>query len=149
MNLDLLARVRAHIAAGADVDMHEWRCGTAACIGGWAVQLAGYAIADRRRSLADWVSGFRPQVCLLGESRAEVHDAAQTLLGLTDDEAEALFYMSSWPSDLSQRYYAADDNNDTDAMRAAVLERIDRLMGVTLDAVTAAARDAMRPAVSV
>lgn len=65
---DRLKILRDHIAglSPEKFDMSEWRCGTAACIGGWTETL----FAKKR----------------LGES------AVGALIGLNPDQSEALFY---------------------------------------------------------
>jgi hypothetical protein len=135
MNSELLARVRTLIEAGAPVDMDTWSCGTAACIGGWAVQLAGFHLVEETRVVRKW-DWFRlierhvsaGHVCLMGDTRAEVHDAARAALGLTEAEADSLFYVDMWPADLSAAYELAELVDDADGMRAAVLARIDRML---------------------
>jgi len=62
-------------------------CGTACCIAGWAVFLANKRLCIGNDTV-ETASG-RP----LGSVSAW----AQSYLGLTDDEADRLFYLSRWP----------------------------------------------------
>jgi hypothetical protein len=129
MNRELLERVRTLIAAGAPVDMEvPWVCGTTACIGGWAIQLAGYELVEEK----SWFRGrVIDHVCVMGNTRAVPFDAARAVLGLTEEEAYTLFFVSDWPTDLRSDYYRAESQQDRDGVRAAVLARIDRMLGPT------------------
>lgn len=97
INVDLLRRVKEKILAEPDqFVMHSFfyiyneagvaapNCGTAACIGGWAISLStsrkpSECASERYLSLED--SGTR----------------AAKLLGLDGDEADRLFRTRSWP----------------------------------------------------
>ena len=87
------------------------KCGTAACIAGWA--------------------------CLIqtkGEARmntVSTADEAMDYLDLSEEDAEQLFYVGNWPSDLARAYGKAS----TQAERAQIAaQRIDRFIAeVTRD----------------
>ena len=100
MNVELLEKVKQHILENPEsLDMHRWSCETTACISGWAVRLS-------ERENVSMVDGEIP-------------------LGLDDDEACRLFYLSGWPSRLRRRY----DNAKTPRTRSKVAaQRIDHFI---------------------
>lgn len=93
-NAPLLRRTLEHIKANPQQhDQTVWRtttaCGTVACYAGWAAELAG----------GEWIGGGDLLVAVPEDDGKEVFfdaiDAAaraQRILGLTEDQADALFY---------------------------------------------------------
>lgn len=112
-NVELLTKVRDLIKTEpAKLDMGLWgtmptdvikfkngfakvSCGTTACIAGWAVQLSGDQLLVREEDLCTgWETDETIDVehCVARNGRSFlIDDRAQKLLGLTADEAEALF----------------------------------------------------------
>lgn len=72
-------------------------CGTAACIGGWAIHLAGLN-GRVRKPLVD-----------TGKYRRKTNSApmARKLLRLSEADGDRLFARSSWPKPFYDRYYHA------------------------------------------
>lgn len=128
MNVKLLRRIKRHILAepkrlrmstwlatrndwtvlkGKFIFSHvsEWgepgsqpvpKCGTVGCISGWARVLSG-----------------------------DEHGISRALLGLDDEQAERLFYVSAWPAKLMSKYVSAK----TQLTRAKLCgERIDHFI---------------------
>jgi hypothetical protein len=95
-------------------------CGTTACIAGHVVLQAGIpmraidlgtAAIDEERvpaRLRKLVDGY-------------IDLTASQILGLRDDQAQALFYDTAWPSPFSHQYISADQNGDhREACRIAI-----------------------------
>jgi len=112
MNTELLLKVKAHILEEPKrLNMSTWvrtdevgpdapSCGTIACIAGWVCLLID-ADFDRRRSYR--VNAIR-------------------LLGITEEQADRLFYIEAWPSE----FYLDYSNTFSFAKMAKVTaERID------------------------
>lgn len=85
-------------------------CGTVACLAGHIVLAAGVKPQDDDFY---FVSDLPAKVRKIAE-RAEVYDGrvgveglASAALGLTTDEAKALFYTGRWPASHEQRYLKA------------------------------------------
>jgi hypothetical protein len=74
--LDDVVRVKDTLGA-----LRSLSCGTSACIAGWAIHL------HPRAGLS---AAYRPSA--LGGTYYDVQAHAQAVLGLTDDEADALFH---------------------------------------------------------
>lgn len=70
-------------------------CGTAACVAGWAVELAGYDMVIEPRELESALvcdtDAVAVGTCTDGEYIYLIRDKAQELLGLTVDQASHLF----------------------------------------------------------
>jgi hypothetical protein len=82
MNTELLLIVKKKILAHPDkFNMNEW-CGTSKCIAGWAVSLSGKKM---RRSNGT------------GEEYLPNKKKAASLLGITLDQADRLFFICNWP----------------------------------------------------
>lgn len=82
------------------------KCGTTACIAGWAIHLSGCPITDL---------DFE-------------HDLGKDLLGLTEDQAQSLFYEDGWPGAIYNEYYEALEEEDHLGMAKAAAKMIDRLI---------------------
>lgn len=92
-------------------------CGTVQCLGGIAVSLFS---DDPRKEHGAWI-----------------HDHAQTeamkLLDLTREQANELFFLSSWPDTFVRRYTDAEDDRD-DVLKAQITaERIDQFIAQVRD----------------
>ena len=75
MRVDRLEIIRDRVLAEPEkLDMSSYHCGTSHCIAGWATWL--FAEGDARL--------------------AESPEMAQELLGLTNDQADNLFYPPAW-----------------------------------------------------
>lgn len=70
----------------------ESRCGTTACIAGWAITLH-----HKNNLLSD---GFA--IC------GPTEDAATGILGINYDEAQRLFYVENWPDPYRREYIDAE-----------------------------------------
>jgi hypothetical protein len=112
INVELLARVRAHILEDERrIEMSRYArraygrtappCGTTACIAGWAVILTD---GLPKRITDDYYASVKPR--------------AINLLGLSEDEADRLFFVMGWPRAFHDRYRAAerfiDEHDDED-----------------------------------
>jgi hypothetical protein len=111
LNLPRLKQVRDHVVAHPDQhDQGEWfidingyekpcvigsECGTAACVAGWTVLLNG----DQPIKMAFPDHGYTSasSVALINGGVMDIDDRAQQILGLTDDQAQELFYDISTP----------------------------------------------------
>lgn len=110
-NIELLTKVRDLVAADpTKLDMGIWAlvpydlvqlndggmakvtCGTTACIAGWAVQLGGSKLLVTEQDLRDGV--YSAGSCVAGNGRVvDIENHARKLLGLTQDEADYLFFV--------------------------------------------------------
>lgn len=89
---------------GREVD--EPPCGTACCIGGWAVALHPRRAMNVAREMGD-SAGYHPKVsaeCGLSEDNFEIEEVAMEMLNLPN---RSLFFTSDWPAKLSARYDSA------------------------------------------
>jgi hypothetical protein len=78
VNEPRLRGVLAHIEQDQEHwDQYTYGCGTAACLAGWAVALEN-----------NWTMG---QLFTVNQTGFSIRDRAQELLGLTRDQAHALF----------------------------------------------------------
>lgn len=109
LNVPLLRKIKDQITAHPnDFYMCSWKCGTACCIGGWALTLSGVDFRDED---------------------AELEELASLALGLTKGQANGLFYANCWPKDLRARYYQSSNEPNWEERQAAIAcERIDRLI---------------------
>jgi hypothetical protein len=123
MNTKLLKRVREAIVQYPEqFDMGNWfennacssRCGTAACIAGWAVTLANAKYKESPRAAYDEVLND------------EVSCPAERVLELLGGEANRLFYTMYWPDDFKQAY--RDAKYDPVARARVGAERIDHFI---------------------
>ncbi len=80
------------------------KCGTAACIAGWAI-----AIHDGTK------------LSVAADDAWNEHDNAKKHLGLTQKQADILFYYEEWPHPFWERYEAAEN------VRAAAKAAADRI----------------------
>lgn len=100
MNIELAERVLAHIKAhreafdmkdGLDINcatrdrIGHYPCGTVACIAGWTVLLADFK-NSRTRAIADYICSY---------NWLDLKNRATQLLGITNLEAQELFYFKS------------------------------------------------------
>jgi len=89
MNVEELERVSDAIAKSRSFDQSNWRfpCGTPACIAGHAAHLHGwrYTVNENGIMSESMIDGSGPN------TRKHVHFVAQDILGLTDEEADAMF----------------------------------------------------------
>tara|TARA_R110000868_G_scaffold4119_19_gene25072 strand:- start:98 stop:463 length:366 start_codon:yes stop_codon:yes gene_type:complete len=88
MNIEKLTQVRDTILRNpklVDMDCYfmQTECGTAACIAGWATWLA-------------LTKSEREEIDTYG-SHESYYFAGKSILGLTDKQADKLFYLSDWP----------------------------------------------------
>jgi hypothetical protein len=127
MNVELLRKIEAHILAEPKrLHMSSFmmrqsarnvlssvggkpvgypKCGTAACIAGWAVILE---------------DGL-PQGYLTG---AQIYDRAQELLGLHVGQADRLFYRMSWPDE----FYDMGGDDGTQKTAEVAVKRIEHFI---------------------
>lgn len=73
-------------------------CNTVGCIAGWACFLTGNTEA----------------------SACDVPEEGRRLLGLTNQAADKLFYISGWPDDLTLRYCQSSNQSEYHCVRAQV-----------------------------
>lgn len=119
MNIELLKKVKQAILDNPEhFDMSSFfdgcdddpkllgKCNTTACIAGWAIHLSG---------------------CPVTELDLE-HDLGRDLLGLTEDQANTLFYEDYWPGYIYNEYYEALEDEDHLGMAKAAAKIIDRLI---------------------
>jgi len=120
MNTELLLKVKEQILKESrQFDMHSWftthsptnepipNCGTAACIGGWAIALS----ANLKLSEAD--------------SKFQELPRPRTLLELNYDQGHRLFFTSDWPSKMAKDYEIAYDTSNFAIAAKIAAERID------------------------
>jgi hypothetical protein len=137
MNTDLLRDVRDHIATEPehfdmdsyfhdDMNLAEGQsaplpaaCGTTACIAGWAATLCGRYEA-RGTAFGNW--GIAP----VGGDSTTFFLAGAESLGITNKQAERLFYRDQWPE-----HYREMEFEETQA-KAAVSLLDDILDGLTV-----------------
>lgn len=104
-------------------------CGTQACIAGETLILAGKAKYSRK--LKSYVF---PETHGNGIASTE-HKTAQKILGLTNEEANRLFYFAGWqnsigwPNDLAAAYQNAESGMESALIGAARIERFIRTEG--------------------
>lgn len=94
LNVDLLTRVREHVLTYPEQhDQSSWvvksKCGTTACIGGWAVLLHGDAL-ERGMHHPDNEDDTTTDHALMDNGKS-IQTFAQQLLGLTYSQADRLF----------------------------------------------------------
>lgn len=92
-NVDLMLRVREQITTHPEThNQNQWArrgsCGTTHCIGGWAVAFSRSSDMEWY-SLGDLNSDLEACITVAGQY---IPDAARDALGLTEKEAERLFY---------------------------------------------------------
>lgn len=75
------------------------KCGTAACIAGWALSTA------HKKDPAEVVR-------LFVRRKKHPYLSAQKVLGLNKDQAERLFHSDNWPEPFQQDYRDADESLD-------------------------------------
>lgn len=103
INVPLLRKIqKAIMASPGQLYMGDWfvsepdyipKCGTAACIAGWAITLS---------------MGVSPlEAKVRWESEHYQGPTPEELLGLTDEQAYALFYASHWPAPFLEDYNEA------------------------------------------
>ena len=110
MNDPLLKQIAQAVADQPEkLNMSSW-CGTACCIAGWAVILAGeQGELDRLRK----------------DNPGLVSARAKVLLGIDTEQASSLFHLCCWPDHLHTSYaYAANK----EAQAAVLRERIDHFI---------------------
>ena len=103
LNVDLLDRTLAYIEAHPDEhDQGTWRCGTAMCFAGHAAVLDGGVWAgpehDELVAMREDPAEVR-RLSSIGEV-VHVEDRARRVLGLTGEEAYALFYRAATLDDV-------------------------------------------------
>ena len=95
------------------VTQNPSHCGTAACIGGWAVHLS-----KGRKRLLDTRNEER-------NGEFDVVDESSEILHLNKDQSTRLFCTSEWPQELRDKYH----NSATAKIRANVAaDRIDHFI---------------------
>lgn len=122
MNVTLLQQVKKVVLAEPRrLDMDVWmdnrihgamknpRCGTIGCIAGWATVLA-VPSKESYSKRADAASRQEE------ETKEDTQLCGQKALGLTNSQADRLFYVEDWPTELQEAYDAAT----TAAARAKV-----------------------------
>lgn len=110
MNVELLLEVKKTILAEPKrLNMRKWldvvrsgkgnpSCGTVACIAGWAMVLS----SPRRKSFKKTANTVIDEQSFLG-----MEIDAQEKLGITDSQAQRLFYTDNWPMKFWQAYEVA------------------------------------------
>lgn len=98
MNVDLLKKIGDIIRESPPekFTMGTWHCGTAHCIGGWAVVLAGRE-AEHLKFLED--------IMHLGEG----YKLPKEILDLTEVQANHLFHLVHWRYDWREKYLFTRD----------------------------------------
>lgn len=101
VNVEPLARVLAHIEAHPETwHQAEWRCGSSMCFAGWTCELSGGRWVNGPNSwhsdllfaeFAESVEGHAEFTAHEGHVVVTAHERAQRLLGLGEDQADALF----------------------------------------------------------
>ena len=92
------------------------KCGTAACIGGWAVALG------------------RLSTPAVVANNLTIHEAAQFptiangYLDITNSQGCQLYYMAGWPEDLRNEYYTARAAKEFVKQADVACRRIDRFL---------------------
>lgn len=130
MNKEMLMKIHDVLECEGDVKMGSWasgsrvtKCGTVGCIAGWAMIING----DTKKN---------------GDLKAAVYAACggdeeargMELLGLTEEQANRLFYVQNWPEDLEDRYidvheeYTSSGRAAREARVRIVQERIKRFI---------------------
>jgi hypothetical protein len=79
-----------------EVEMPASRCGTAACIAGWAVTLDNKDFKGKPSLACDWIDDDDRDVGVLG--------LAQKVLGITKKQAINLFLDENWPRKFRNEY---------------------------------------------
>jgi hypothetical protein len=106
INVPLLRKSLEHITAHPEEwDQKVWAkrtdCGTACCLAGTALAIQGYEF--------EWSFGAFSREAFATADGENIGDTAQEELGLTDDEADALF---SETNSLSRLWALANDYTD-------------------------------------
>lgn len=94
INAELLTTISELIDATPEkLDQTSWRCGTTRCVAGWVVELTAAWVSDNM---------FNPgyQVVATPNRFYEVDDYAQAELGLSDSQAERLFFATNTIEDV-------------------------------------------------
>lgn len=104
MNIPLLRKIQKRLDKNPELfRMEHWTnevsCGTAYCIGGWAMELSGES-ADKLNKMSDSIS------------------YAADLLGLTSDEGVRLFVKEDWPP----QFVAAEDEPELPSLAIARID---------------------------
>lgn len=107
MNEKLLRKVQADFIAHPEkcnmsFFADETPCGTVVCIAGDTLLLAGYKLTESV-SLGKKVLRFKDSNGLVNDEA----DVAAELLGLDEQEAWSLFYVTNWPRKFHERYVNA------------------------------------------
>lgn len=114
--------------------MDVWNCGTAACIGGYACLLGVpkiYPVSDSdefatsRATAKQWIDFYKDTTGLLHTPRAQLREydtEAQKILGLTAEEAHALFHVADWPDQYNVAYEDAGNRRAKAKVAAARIE---------------------------
>lgn len=135
MNVKLLRKIQRTILKHyRQVDMSSWfdstsartpRCGTTACIAGWAVT---FQVAPTKLSPLLAAKSMNPNFLshgswMVGDRVKEMTQAGMEALDLTPNQADRLFFDNSWPEELSVKL--ATQRPGTKRYAQVVSERID------------------------
>ena len=109
MNVELLKKVRDAILEHPDwFDMEYWlgdtktsSCGTTGCIAGWAVSIS------RGKSVSQYYEDNL-------KSSIGLYPRARDAVGLTEQQADKLFYYPNWPSPYKKQYAQATYEQDSE-----------------------------------
>jgi hypothetical protein len=115
MNVELLRKVEEKILAEPSrFDMSTFVdrgvCGTTYCIGGWAATLSGKEVSNKYH-------------------KDDSKDPGQEELGLTDEEADRLFYTNCWPEEfLPEGWQETDDDVSESITARQAVDRIEHFI---------------------
>ena len=116
MNLELLRRVQAKLRRmhhGGHLDMASFArktdCGTAYCIGGYALLMAGYKTKTvKDQKYLDWLAPDGRQLSWSDDGPNSIWGSAQKILGLTEEQANRLFIDDLWPDEFNDQWQLND-----------------------------------------
>jgi hypothetical protein len=136
-NIDKLNAVLAKIKADPKSwDQSRWFCGTAACFAGHAMLLEDCKVTTPTAGFGSFGHdvGDSDRVEMPNGAVCNVSRAAEEILDLSEDQADALFYYDNELVDLERMIEALEDNPESD------LYEISRDRDIRLDEQRARAR---------
>ncbi len=137
-NIKLLKKIQANILAHPTLFiMEDWQepaidsfeliedekpdCGTACCIGGWALMEKGIVNRPLSKKNADKIDEFYGNMCFHDKNNnplpsIDPYTEAKKILSLSDEQTSTLFMRENWPSDFRNAWDVAQ----TSILRAAI-----------------------------
>jgi hypothetical protein len=130
MNLENFERVKAAILANPEtLDMQTWGnnasyspCGTVGCMAGFCDWLM--AVDGHKNTL--FVASGELTTRFIDDEESVVINNAKQFLGITESQADSLFYTWNWPRDFRGEYADAEDYSIEVA--SVVVRRIDHFL---------------------